>query len=527
MSTQAASADLEATIARTALKYDLLPYVSNPFPQTIPARTGAIARLFGLNPAPMETARILELGCASGGNIIPLASRYPKARFIGVDLSRTQVAAGRARIAALGLTNIEILCQSFTELNESVGTFDYLVCHGVYSWVPGPVREAILRIARERLAPDGIANISYNVLPGWRMMQAMRDAFQIAVPDQLDSRARVAQARAFLSVLREQSAPAGPYAEMLRTWDERFKSLPEDYIAHEFLEEVNEPCTFRDFISGAEQAGLSYLGDSDLPSMILDNQSPQAAEKVRAYAGNNLVATEQMLDMISGRTFRQTLLVHGALNGRIVRNLTPAALEGMHFIGSSELKAAQEGANGVITDSAGRRMTTAVLPVMTALEQLVKRFPGSATLEDMLGALSANDRKTYRDMVYDAVFRMVIAGLLIPLTEPVPAAATVSAKPRASAVARLDAGRGEASTASLRHERVALDPAARALLPLLDGQHERPALVQRLLSEAKSGRIGFNENGVPVTDAAGMARLAETATDQLLTGIARAGLLEA
>ena len=526
-SNAAASAELEATIARTALKYDLLPYVSNPFPQTTPARTGAIAKLFGLNATPMARARVLELGCASGGNIIPLASRYPDARFTGVDLSRTQVAAGRARIAALGLKNIEILCQSFTELGDDVGEFDYIICHGVYSWVPSFVRAAILRICRERLAPDGIANISYNVLPGWRMMQALRDAFQIAVPDQIDSRARVAQARAFLSTLREHSPAAGAYGEMLRAWDDRLKSLPEDYIAHEFLEEINDPCTFRDFVISAEQEGLCYLGDSDLPSMVLDNQPAQAAEKIRAYAGNNLVATEQMIDMISGRTFRQTLLVHAAQNARIVRNLTPAALEGMHFVGAGELKAEQEGANGIITDGMGRRMTTSILPVMSALERLVEQFPGSASPQDMLGALSASDRTAYRDMVMDALFRMTIAGLIIPLTEPVPAATTAAAMPRTTAVARLDAGRGESCTANLRHERVALDPASRSILPLLDGAHDRAALAAHMTEEALAGRIAFNEDGQPISGKAAIERVAAASVDGILTGIARAALLEA
>jgi len=134
MSVSAMADDIEAIIARTALKYDLLPYQSKPFAQSQPAKLGAIAKLFALDAAPMENARVLELGCASGGNIIPHAVRYPNAKFVGVDLARTQVAAGRARIAKLGLSNIEILCQSFTEIDDTLGSFDYIICHGVYSW---------------------------------------------------------------------------------------------------------------------------------------------------------------------------------------------------------------------------------------------------------------------------------------------------------------------------------------------------------------------------------------------------------
>src|SRR3569623_819838 len=183
MSVVGAADEVEAIIARTALKYNLLPYQSKAFAQSEPSRLGGIARLFGLEAAPLDGARVLELGCASGGNIIPLALRYPGASFIGVDLARTQVAAGRARIARLGQGKIEI--------GDELGSFDYIISHGVYSWVPPAVQDAIFRIVGARLSPVGIACISYNVLPGWRMLQPLRDAFMLQIPDDVDSLARV------------------------------------------------------------------------------------------------------------------------------------------------------------------------------------------------------------------------------------------------------------------------------------------------------------------------------------------------
>ncbi len=257
------TADLEAIIARTALKYDLLPYESKPFAQSQPARLGALAKIFALDVASLENARVLELGCASGGNIIPHALRYPKAKFVGIDLARTQVAAGRARIASLGLSNIEILCQSFTEIDDALGEFDYIICHGVYSWVPAPVQEAIFKVVRARLSPVGVACISYNVLPGWRMMQPLRDAFLLQIPDSVDSLARVAQARELLNFLKETTPDKGPYGDMIRAWADRLATLPDDYIAHEFLEETNAPSTVREFTGGAARHGLGYLGSAN------------------------------------------------------------------------------------------------------------------------------------------------------------------------------------------------------------------------------------------------------------------------
>src|SRR3569623_2407006 len=251
MSVVGAADEVAAIIARTALKYDLLPYQSKAFAQSQPSRLGGIARLFGLESAPLDGARVLELGCASGGNIIPLAMRYPGASFIGVDLARTQVAAGRARIARLGLGNIEIRCQSFSEIGDELGSFDYIICHGVYSWVPPAVQDAIFRIVGARLSPVGIACISYNVLPGWRMLQPLRDAFMLQIPDDVDSLARVARARELLTFLSEATPDKGPYGDMLRSWAARLSGLPADYIAHEFLEEMNNPSTVRAFAACA------------------------------------------------------------------------------------------------------------------------------------------------------------------------------------------------------------------------------------------------------------------------------------
>ncbi len=171
-----------------------MPYTSHPFPATQPARIGAIATLFGLSPPPVATARVLEIGCASGGNIIPLAARFPQARFTGVDVSPVQVAAGKKRCAALGLDNIDIHCISITDFEAADKSFDYIICHGVFSWVTVDVREAILARVGKMLSRDGVADISYNVLPGWRMRQALRDSMILHAGEGDDPAHRVTRA---------------------------------------------------------------------------------------------------------------------------------------------------------------------------------------------------------------------------------------------------------------------------------------------------------------------------------------------
>src|SRR5439155_7139696 len=171
------------------------------FPQTHPDRMAAVARIFGLSPPNVAACRVLELGCASGGNLIPMAFNFPGSEFLGIDLSRRQVEQAHPAMAALLLRNIRIECASILDIDKDWGTFDYIICHGVFSWVDPIVQDKILQIAAENLSPEGVAYVSYNTYPGWHMREMvwhmMRyHAGQFARPEE-----QVEQARALLKFL--------------------------------------------------------------------------------------------------------------------------------------------------------------------------------------------------------------------------------------------------------------------------------------------------------------------------------------
>ena len=161
-----------------ANRYDQVPYQSLSVPYTHPDRLATVATLLGLQPAPVERCRVLELGCASGGNIVPMAAQLTSSTFLGVDLSQRQVAAGRKILADLGLTNVELLHTDLRDLGSEVGTFDYIITHGVYSWVEPAIRDALLSLVKASLAEQGVAYISYNTLPGWHLRSIVRDAMR-------------------------------------------------------------------------------------------------------------------------------------------------------------------------------------------------------------------------------------------------------------------------------------------------------------------------------------------------------------
>ena len=333
---------VQAAIARNAASYDDLPYVSHPFPQTHPARLGAVARIFKLTAPDLSRARVLELGCAAGGNLIPLAARHPDAYFLGVDLSQRQIEEGQQRIAALGLSNINLRRQSLTDLRSKDGGFDYIICHGVYSWVPEQVRDAILRIARENLAPNGVAFISYNVQPGWRLRQTLRDALGLHVGRHGSLRERVARAREMLSFLEQNTPAETTWGRIFRAEAANLRNADDSYIGHEFLEDCNEPCSFSEFMASAGGRGLAYLGEAGLSTMMPENMNPAAAPLLRALAGDNQVSLEQHMDIFTGRTFRQTLLIHKEREGKCVRRIMPDALEGLHLMARPDFDFSRE-----------------------------------------------------------------------------------------------------------------------------------------------------------------------------------------
>src|ERR1700683_5021491 len=127
--------------AANAQSYDQFPYKSLPFRESRPDALAVIATVMGMNPAPADRCRVLELGCSSGGNLIPLAEQFPNSQFLGLDFSANELAGGQAAIAQLGLPNIQLEQRDIQDSHEELGQFDFIVAHGVFSWVEPAVQD--------------------------------------------------------------------------------------------------------------------------------------------------------------------------------------------------------------------------------------------------------------------------------------------------------------------------------------------------------------------------------------------------
>ena len=508
------------TLARTAREYDAIPYLSKPFAESHPARLAGTARLLGLDPPPVATARVLELGGASGGNLIPFAAHHPEAQCRVIDISPRQVAEGAARVAALGLDNIAIDCASITDLDGGIGTFDYVIAHGVYSWVSAPVREALLRLMGMALAPHGVAYLSYNVLPGWRVAQPVRDAIRALVPDGLPEETRLRVARDLLGLASRHAMNTEAYGQQLRTTCDHLLARSDDYLFHDFLEHENEPFLFSEVLTAADRQGLGFLAEADLCTGFDENFGENFARDIRLRTGGEALPREALFDVLSGRTFRQTMLVRSEAASRVDRAIAPDRLEPLHLLIARGAGLAVEGREAKATSPHGLAFTLSGDTIATCVRHMLAVAPGSIPVAQCLRGLPAPERPR----ILRLLVRLVTAGVLVAVGAPM-ATGGAGARPVASLLARRDAASGNPRTTNARHESIWLDPEMAVLLPALDGTSDHAGLAALLVAAAADGRIALPD-GITPEDGNALEAAMSGQVPVWLGGLAEMGLLE-
>jgi methyltransferase-like protein/SAM-dependent methyltransferase len=517
-----------AANARIGARYDEMPYVSQPRRRNHPARIAMIAQLLGLTPPRPMRARVLEIGCGSGGSIIPLAAEYPDARFVGIDVSQAHITSGLARIDRLGLANIELIRGDLVDFSPGQKKFDYVLCHGVYSWTPIEVRALIQSLIAASLAPEGIAYVSYNVLPGWRLKQALRDVLRTSVLHLPDLASKVAGARAVLALLRGWKGEKDVYGSNLRLLAAGLDTMPDFYLAHEYFEENNEPQTFTEFVKEAERAGLAYLGDLDLSMTLPENFDPEVRRLLNETCGGALMPTEQMIDVLLGREFRRSLLVREAVAPRVSRELDSSRIEGLNFLGRLVLDEASSSSNAwTFLGRDNRKLSVTSLSARVALEAMTRAYPATVTLDDLVKASSVQGperSRALRDMIGQLLFMALTSGMIDARVDPICVASTIEARPCAPRHCRIDALAGESAVATLAHDPYFVSDSERFLLPLLDGTRDREALVSALLEQVVAGAVQFSKDGAAEGE---LAAIAGQEIDRALEALRAAGLLAA
>lgn len=479
----------------TLASYDAIPYESIPITDTHVETLAATARLFGVAAADPARCRVLELGCAEGGNLIPMAFYLPGSRFVGLDLSRAQVAAGQELIAELGLANAELLHRDVSDGAEDLGEFDYIIAHGLYSWVPAPVREKILALCARQLAPNGVAYVSYNALPGWRSRAMVRDMLLHHARGATAPRARLMLAYEFI----ERYAPAfaamdGGDAAFVRDELAYLRQAPASYLYHEYLEDTNEPLLFADFMAAARAAGLEYVADTALASMLPGTLPEAARDRVTEIPDR--IEREQAMDFLRARRFRRTLLARAGSAIGSAPDLDAFRALALHadLHSEEEIDLAATIPQDFFS-ATGARFAVRHPLAKAAVMLLSARFPDSVPYED-LAAAAAQAVRDYGDAALaqdDAALQTELFSLaawqaLRITPRALTAEHALPARPCAHALARAQLRRDE-PPAGLRHTAVQLDAHAARLLELADGSRDVPSLVAAMQTELRGAGI--------------------------------------
>ena len=518
----------------TSAAYDSFKYENLPFRMSHPDWMCTLGTLAGLDPPDVATSRVLEIGCARGGHLVPLAELMPDAAFVGIDLSPGQIDDARADALGVGLENVAFHALDVRELGDEFGKFDYIVCHGVYSWVPDDAREAILRSCRDLLTDDGLAYISYNTYPGWHARGMLRSMFARVVPEgPAPERAR--NARTFLDLLDRFV----PDTLSLRTWLDTeinlLRHYSDRYLFFEHLVEENSPCLFSDFTERIHSFDLIHVTDAEVASTSIEQLGTDGAEAVdrrlrdtpTPYLAH--LEAQQLLDFLTMRHFRRSILTHSRHLERLRPDFdvdavskTFVSLERIRTneLGESEIELDVDAADGleVSLDDDGRFVVTSGDPVpIVAMWTLANSARRGMWIGDLVDVVASQvDDPGVSRRISEWASAAFSAGEVQLSRWPRPVAYELPEHPRTSRSARWQASQMRTSVTNLRHEELEIDDLDRVLIVHMDGSQTVENVVQAGLRALTDGTVEVEVDGEPVTDIELLRDLVETKIGRLI-----------
>lgn len=451
--------------------YDEVAYPTLPQPETHPDRLARVAWVAGLEPPLAERSRVLEIGSGDAANLAPMVGWVDGLRAVGVERAGAAHARAVARRDALSLERLTLLQEDLTALDpDAVGEQDYVIAHGLYSWVDAPTRDALLSLAARVLAPNGVLFLSYNARPQWGVRGAIRDAMRSAGRDVEAPVDRVARAKAVLEELRRRAEAItdAPYRALLEREIGVLDELPEAALFHDLLADHNHAFTVHEVAEASAQAGLRRVGE------MLCQSSPFADEPLH----DDERTREGIRGVLENRSLRMAVLARA--------DVTPDARDPMQWIGQGRVAGRLRRKDAETFELGTGATVRAGRPAMRdALSAMEAAWPFGVEL----GPLLAADEVSARDLA-----RLVWRGHLEVRRGEARCAQELGDRPHAHPVARLDAPTAP-FIAGPFHDRVPLDGLSRFLVERLDGSREVPQLVVE--AAAALGRApGELENAV-------------------------------
>jgi SAM-dependent methyltransferase len=440
--------------------YNQVPYHGTPFPQAHINRLAVMATLLGMNPPPLSGARVLELGCGEGAHLIPMALEYPDTQFVGIDLAEMPIGKAETLAVQLGLQNVKFRQADVAQLTGQAGECDFLIAHGLYSWVPEPVQAKMLELIGYLLAPNGIAYVSYNVYPGWHIREMTRNIVRLHTAGLTDPAEIRLRAISLLGTIYKSQDENEMYRGTVRAEMERIAGKDPNQCFHDDFAEINQPVYFAEFMKRAAGHGLQFLSEAELTNL----QNLGYPQETQESFGRILdpVEREQQFDILALRTFRRTLLCRDDIP--LIREITPERLEKLWFASLMKADVVQadleQAAPIQLRAPNGATVVVSEPAVKNVLLRLVEAWPARLSWPGLVRIAhdhsSGQSSTNVELMLQEMMLRLFAAGSAEAYLEQYRHAVTLGAQPLASPLARIQARNGQRLT-SLRHLPVELN----------------------------------------------------------------------
>lgn len=358
---------------------------------TSPGHLRATAHLYAMETVPLAQARVLELGCSAGGNLLPFALAYPKATVVGIDTSPAAIAAGRQAAASVGASNLQLHAMEIEAFGPTFGTFDYILVHGLFTRLPADARATLLQRCREHLSPDGLVCISYPTYPGAAAADIVRQAVSLLSEGDPGSPAHEASARAVLARLGTDLDPNNPLAPALRATAQQLGRSTQEGALHRQAHH-GTPLYVTEFIDAARLAGLDYVGDAEAHREFAPAgerpQAPDAELDRRRY--------EQWQDFATGRDMRMSLLTHADRASHAHPQPAPDRLAELRIAGHFRVHQPATATPGFVhyRNQRGRILRTREPAAAAVVEALTQAWPQACSLPDLIAATAGKTGAT-------------------------------------------------------------------------------------------------------------------------------------
>lgn len=453
--------------------YDEIPYDCQPIPCTAPEQLAVSSRLHGGPRPPVRDARVLEIGCGDGANLLPLAYHRPGCRFVGIDASRAHIDDARRSAQRLGLANIDLHVGDAARIGNDPGTFDYIMAHGVMSWVPDAVRDGILRMCREKLAPQGLLYLSYNTNPGWLARGLVRDVMLAPAGGGKPLREVLGDALARADALRlPLQGIDHPYAQLLSHELARPHRVNESYLIHDYLAEHNRPYWFREFASLAAGFGFHYLVEAAFTQP--DYRVPKELSGCAASLSDDPIEIESLIDVLWYRQHRASLFCRkGEEDPGRGRSLKPGSLivaSGLRAVPGSRPIEADVAVEFTSCLEPDVHLELGDVATRTALMALAPHWPRGLPWSRLLTEVAEMPGGDRSPDLWDSLRELHALGQVDLRLIDLPAHREPGERPEALPLARWEAERRAMVTTSTHH-RLGLSEDEREVVRRLDGHH--------------------------------------------------------